>query len=64
MNPLTLKTTETPRHKGLHGLCVMHEMCMIKSERVGEGVLRAEGTQVVPIIFNYLQKNIMWKFAY
>ncbi|SMB24143.1 hypothetical protein SPRA44_10081 [Serratia proteamaculans] len=25
----------------MQGLCVMHEMCMIKSERVGEGVLRA-----------------------
>ncbi|EPQ5744029.1 MULTISPECIES: hypothetical protein [Serratia] len=45
MNPQLFKTAETPRHKGLQGLGVMHEMCMIKSERVGGGVLRAQALQ-------------------
>lgn len=40
--PQLIKTAKTPRHKGLQGLFVMHEMCMIKSARVGEGVLRAQ----------------------
>lgn len=55
MNPQPFKTAETPRHKGLQGLCVMHEMCMIKSERVGEGVLRAQRFERLSILLMYLK---------
>lgn len=57
-----IKTPETQHHKGLQALYVMHEKCMIKSERVGGGPLRAGKSYVIFCLF--LQVYILKACSY